>query len=1072
MVTAHAPDEHVEAALARTQRRPHAPQFAVSVRRLASQPVVASWSQSAKPMEQLATAQPPLAQVVTAVCARAQPRPQAPQFVGSFCVLAQYADAEPVHAVSGAAQVVPQVPPEQTWPAGQLVPQVPQLPLSACVLTSQPLAATPSQSAKPGAQAPMAQVLAAHIADACGRTHARPQAPQLLTLSVVLLSQPFDGSPSQSPKPVAQRTTLHDPAVQPAVVVCGREQARPHMPQLAGSTAVFAQYAPSVDGHVASDVAQLVAQVPREQTCPEAQARPQLPQLSLSVCRLTQVLPHCVRAAEHDTAQTPAVHVVPARQAFPHAPQLLLSVCRSRHVPLHVVWPTAQETWQCRSRQRCPEGHTVPQAPQLLLSVVRSAQRCVEPASAPASPPPHVANVEAHVSEHRPRLHTWPPAQAWPQRPQLALSVCTFTQVPLHAVAPPGHESWHVPLVQSIDAPQALPQAPQFAVSLRVSTQVAPHRVADPVQAMSAPASIPVRSPTTESPVQLANTIAATSVAASHSLPLKRLFMRKPPAACALAARRTSPRGIPRIARAEKPGWTSNNGRADDAMWVQVGHTERATNWTSAASAPWDRAVAMQPAARRFSVFFKVCVAALSVLGASAAEANGRFPAANYFVAGPGATNDVLLLRTTFGLQVSRNGGRDWSWVCEEAFASAGSGDPSLAIGAGGTAVVATFAGLFASASPYCAWPAAAGAPAQGFGDLANTADGTHLVALLGPSGENALYVSADGGQSWSAGAGLHGFFGETVDVAPSDPRRVYVTAYASGGVAVLLRSDDGGMSVHEVTRTFGVDGSVYVAGVDARRSDVLYLRGNDGLGTVLFESDDGGFTLRRIGATRGTMLGFALSDDGRTVWTASTDAIEGLQRSVAGGPWTRVGGSVSVKCLRYHAGVLFVCADEVVDGWSLGWSADAGDHIAPLLSLRTLQGPSAECPASSPVTTLCGPRWDTVSRPLRNTEAGAPPTPVYLDAGADAPAPPTDLGPAARDAGAPAVDTATTPADAGIPDAADAGFDAALRDAGAPSTTTSGGCGCRVSTVADGRGAGLLAAALALWSRRRRRRS
>ena len=89
---------------------------------------------------------------------------------------------------------------------------------------------------------------------------------------------------------------------------------------------MFAQYAPADDGHVASVVAQLVAQVPREHTWPGAQARPQLPQFALSVWRFTQVPEHCVRLAEHDTTHTPALQVVPAAQVVPHAPQLRLSV--------------------------------------------------------------------------------------------------------------------------------------------------------------------------------------------------------------------------------------------------------------------------------------------------------------------------------------------------------------------------------------------------------------------------------------------------------------------------------------------------------------------------------------------------------------------------------------------------------------------------------------------------------------------------------------------------------------------------------------------------------------------------
>ena len=64
--------------------------------------------------------------------------------------------------------VVPHAPAEHTWPPPHAVPQLPQLPLSACVLTSQPFAGLPSQSANPGAQAPMAHAPVAQVAPAFG----------------------------------------------------------------------------------------------------------------------------------------------------------------------------------------------------------------------------------------------------------------------------------------------------------------------------------------------------------------------------------------------------------------------------------------------------------------------------------------------------------------------------------------------------------------------------------------------------------------------------------------------------------------------------------------------------------------------------------------------------------------------------------------------------------------------------------------------------------------------------------------------------------------------------------------
>ncbi|MBK6533119.1 MAG: hypothetical protein IPF99_27080 [Deltaproteobacteria bacterium] len=82
---------------------------------------------------------------------------------------------------------------------------------------------------------------------------------------------------------------------------------------------------------------------------------------------------------------------------------------------------------------------------------------------------------------------------------------------------------------------------------------------------------------------------------------------------------------------------------------------------------------------------------AIGLAVAGEARANGRFPAANYFVAGPGARNDVLALRTTFGLVLSRDGGHQWGWVCEESYEAVGANDPSLSIGQDGALVIATF---------------------------------------------------------------------------------------------------------------------------------------------------------------------------------------------------------------------------------------------------------------------------------------------------------------------------------------------------------------------------------------------
>ena len=83
---------------------------------------------------------------------------------------------------------------------GHATPQRPQFAALVERFTSQPLEATPSQSAKPSLQA-KPQAPAAQVARAfAGAAQAFPHAPQWATLVAVLVSQPLEAVPSQSPK--------------------------------------------------------------------------------------------------------------------------------------------------------------------------------------------------------------------------------------------------------------------------------------------------------------------------------------------------------------------------------------------------------------------------------------------------------------------------------------------------------------------------------------------------------------------------------------------------------------------------------------------------------------------------------------------------------------------------------------------------------------------------------------------------------------------------------------------------------------------------------------------------------
>jgi hypothetical protein len=94
----------------------------------------------------------------------AQALAQLPQWFTSVASLTQL----PAQLVRPAPHVVEQAPEEHTWPPPHALPHPPQLPLSDCVLTSHPLAALPSQSAKPVAQVPREHVPLAQVAAALG----------------------------------------------------------------------------------------------------------------------------------------------------------------------------------------------------------------------------------------------------------------------------------------------------------------------------------------------------------------------------------------------------------------------------------------------------------------------------------------------------------------------------------------------------------------------------------------------------------------------------------------------------------------------------------------------------------------------------------------------------------------------------------------------------------------------------------------------------------------------------------------------------------------------------------------
>jgi hypothetical protein len=267
------------------QARPQAPQFARSLLSAISQPFVALLSQFAKPAPQAPRAQVPVAQVAEAL-AKAQTRPQAPQLRTSVCVsTSQPFAALPSQLPKPALHATPQAPDAQVAEAfargGHTVPQAPQFAALVLVLTSHPLAGSPSQFAEPAAQT-TPQTPAWHRAVAPPpAVHALPQRMQLDTSLVRFTSQPLAGFVSQSAKPVLQVATAQAPAAQLDTPFVAWHR-RPQAPQFAVSPCGFTQRPPQHDSPVPQRVPQapqlfasswVFAQELPQQVCPAPQGR-------------------------------------------------------------------------------------------------------------------------------------------------------------------------------------------------------------------------------------------------------------------------------------------------------------------------------------------------------------------------------------------------------------------------------------------------------------------------------------------------------------------------------------------------------------------------------------------------------------------------------------------------------------------------------------------------------------------------------------------------------------------------------------------------------------------------------
>lgn len=379
-------------------------------------------------------------------------------------------------------------------------------------------------------------------------------------------------------------------------------------------------------------------------------------------------------------------------------------------------------------------------------------------------------------------------------------------------------------------------------------------------------------------------------------------------------------------------------------------------------------------------------------------HANGRFPAAQLVQLSPDGQS--VALRLTFGFALSDDGGQNFHWVCEDVLNyGTGAFDPSFVMDADRRLYVGAPDGLARLDRNRCDHGRVSELDRAFVIDLDRSTDGRTLVAITssGAMGaQNRVWRSNDNGASWSAlgaGFGPETLF-ETVEIARSDAQRVYATAVRNNPRSVrFVRSDDGGAALTDSSLDAFMVEDAFIAAVDPTNADVVYVRarlsaaapadaGPTASPTVLLVSRDGGRSFAELTRTVGAMNGFAIGDDGATLWVGSPHEADGLRQSIdRGANWTRV-SDAHVTGLRFHNGTLWVAANWVLDRFALGRSTDGGRTITPAINTFCDLRGAPSCPANSDVTAVCAARWSV----YRTATLGCTNTPVQ-DSGV---APPT----------------------------------------------------------------------------------
>lgn len=390
-----------------------------------------------------------------------------------------------------------------------------------------------------------------------------------------------------------------------------------------------------------------------------------------------------------------------------------------------------------------------------------------------------------------------------------------------------------------------------------------------------------------------------------------------------------------------------------------------------------------------------LCIIVGALLASAGASANGRFPLAQQLVESP-SDPSALVLRATFGLVISRDAGKTWSWVCEQSVGYSGIEDPAIGVTQNGAIIAGIFDGLRRSDNGGCdfSFP---DTKLEGRYAVDVTVDKTlpsqvYALTSTGKGGgkfETMIWRSTDEAQAFTQlGSALPAdFLGLTLDPAPTEPTRHYVSGLGALGAGVLyVSTDDGQTWIPKAVPGTDVQNSPFIGAVHPTDPLTVYVRVTGTDTNRLLVTKDGGDTFQELFAGAGRMLGFALSPNGQEVTFGYGDpkggaSIDentlGLWHALASDHvFSRVHIG-PVNCLTWTSSGLYVCGSQFEQGFELARISDPKLASVPpefieLFDLKDITGP-LPCASNSGTTTLCSGAWPALCELLgRCTDAGS----------------------------------------------------------------------------------------------------